>query len=339
MNENLLRACLVSTGAYLPDEVLDNAACGRLSGVTPDWIVRRTGIRERRVAPANVGTAFMAARAAEEALRNAALSPADLDVVIVATSTPDHLTPPSACEVQAAIGAQRAAAFDVEAGFAAWLYALIVADAMLRAGTAANAIVIGVDKLSSITNRADPETGPLFGDGAGALIVQAMSPTERASQPRAFVQSASWWADGRLAQALVRRGGGAAIPFDQRVLSEGSHLLSMEGTRLFKNAVRTMAEQAAIALERAQITLDDVALIVPHQANLRILQTFARLANVEWQKVFVNIDRYGNTGAATIPIALHEAAADGIIRDHKATLLVGFGAGATAGAVVLAPTQ
>lgn len=324
-------AYIVGTGAYVPPDVLDNQECGTAAGVSADWIVRRTGIQERRIAALDMGTASMATRAASGALEAAGVSPGDVELVIVATSTPDHLTPPTACEVQAALGATRAAAFDVEAGFSAWLYALIVADSILRTGVADNALVVGADKLSSITDRSDPETGPLFGDGAGAVLLSTKGKSAR-------IHAASWWADGRLAPALLRRGGGAKLPFDQRVLSERSHLLSMEGTRLFKHAVRTMAAQAAIALERGGIDLDDVALIVPHQANLRILQTFARLADVEWKRVFVNIDQYGNTGAATIPLALHEAAVDGIIRDGRPTLLVGFGAGATAGAVVLAPT-
>ena len=284
------------------------------------------------MAPPAMGTAEMAARAGEMALRAAGLSPLDASLVIVATSTPDHLTPPTACEVQAALGATRAAAFDVEAGFSAWLYALIVADSLIRADVAQNALVIGADKLSSITDRSDPETGPLFGDGAGAIVLSA-------EHGAAVFRASSWWADGRLAEALLRRGGGARRPFDERVLSERSHLLTMEGTRLFRHSVRTMAAQAAQALERAAISLDDVGLIVPHQANLRILQTFARLAGVDWKRVFVNIDRYGNTGAATIPIAIHEASVQGLIREDKPTLLVGFGAGATAGAVVLAPTR
>jgi 3-oxoacyl-[acyl-carrier-protein] synthase-3 len=310
---------------------LDNQECGTAAGVSADWIVRRTGIQERRIAAPDMGTAAMATRAASDALDTAGVSSSDVQLVIVATSTPDHLTPPTACEVQAALGATRAAAFDVEAGFSAWLYALIVADSILRAGVADNALVIGADKLSSITDRSDPETGPLFGDGAGAALLSTEGRSAR-------IHASSWWADGRLAPALLRRGGGAKLPFTQQVLSDRSHLLSMEGTRLFKHSVRTMAAQAANALERGGIALDDVALIVPHQANLRILQTFARLAHVEWRRVFVNIDRYGNTGAATIPLALHEAAADGIIRDGRPTLLVGFGAGATAGAVVLGPT-
>jgi 3-oxoacyl-[acyl-carrier-protein] synthase-3 len=303
-----------------------------LAGVTPEWIVRRTGILERRVAAPGIGTAAMAARAGAVALRSAGLFAADVELVIVATSTPDHLTPPTACEVQAELGALRAAAFDVEAGFSAWLYAAILADSALRSGLASNALVIGADKLSSITDRSDPETGPLFGDGAGALVLSSTGGCAR------FLAS-SWWADGRLAEALMRKGSGARLPFDQTVLTQRSHLLKMEGTRLFKHAVRTMASQAALALERASVSLDAVGLIIPHQANLRILQTFARLVGVAWDRVFVNIDRYGNTGAATIPLAMHETAAAGLIRDNTPTLLVGFGAGATAGAVVLGPTQ
>ena len=321
-----------ATGSYLPPTVLDNETCAGMAGVTPEWIVRRTGIVERRIAAPGMGTATMATHAAESALASVGISSDEVDVIIVATSTPDHLTPPTASEVQAKLGAHNAAAFDVEAGFSASIYALIVADALLEKRLARNALVIGADKLSSITDRTDPETGPLFGDGAGALLLTRV-PLPGVTPAR--IDATSWWADGRLADALVRRGGGSMTPFTQAVLDQRSHLLTMEGTRLFKNAVRTMAAQAGIALERAGIRLDDVGMIVPHQANLRILQTFARLVSVEWQRVFVNIDRYGNTGAATIPLALHEAAADGIIRNGRPTLLVGFGAGATAGAIVL----
>ncbi|HUP88492.1 MAG TPA: beta-ketoacyl-ACP synthase 3 [Longimicrobiales bacterium] len=319
---------VVSSGVYLPKHVLSNEECARLAGVSPDWIIRRTGILERRVAAPSVGTAAMAAHAGREALKNAGILPDDVDLIIVATSTPDHLTPPTACEVQAELGCRGAAAFDVEAGFSAWLYALIVADALVKGGAAHTVLVIGADKLSSITDRTDPETGPLFGDGAGAIVMRAGSGLAR-------IRSTSWWADGTMAGALVRRGGGSMLPFDANVLADRSHLLRMEGTRLFKSAVRTMAAQAEVALERAGIELNDVAMIVPHQANLRILQKFAHLVRVRWSRVFVNIDRYGNTGAATIPIALHEAN----LPRNAPTLLVGFGAGATAGAVVLDPVS
>ena len=317
---------VVSSGFCVPPDTLSNEECARLAGVTPDWIMRRTGIAERRVADAHTGTAAMSVRAADLALKNAHVNAADVDLIIVATSTPDHLTPPTACEVQAELGAAKAAAFDIEAGFSAWIHALTVADSIVRAQTAETVLVIGADKLSSITDRSDPETGPLFGDGAGAILIRAKTAGFR-------IRATSWWADGSLAGALVRRGGGARNPFDEAVLASGSHLLRMEGTRLFKSAVRTMAAQSQIALDRAGVSLDDVAMIVPHQANLRILQTYAKLLGVAWSKVFVNIDRYGNTGAATIPIALHEAK----LPRHSPTLLVGFGAGATAGAVVLDP--
>jgi 3-oxoacyl-[acyl-carrier-protein] synthase-3 len=290
--------------------------------------VQRTGIRERRIAAPGEGTAAMAARAAERALRDAGLDADEVDLIVVATSTPDHLTPPTACEVQAALGAVGAVCFDIEAGFAAWIFALVTTDALLRAGAARRALVIGAETLSSVTNRADPATGPLFGDGAGAAVVDA------GPGPLA-ISSTSWWADGRLAGALLRPGGGARRPFDEQVLSEGAHLLRMEGTRLFRQAVRTMAMQARIALDRAGIAAEDVALVVPHQANLRIIQTLAEELALPPDRAFVNIDRYGNTGAATIPIALDEARRAGRVPPDRAILLVSFGAGATAGAAVL----
>lgn len=308
--------------------MLDNAAFAELAGVDDEWIVQRTGIRERRVAAPGERTAAMATRAAERALRNAGVRPDDVDLILVATSTPDHLTPPTACEVQAALGAPGAVCFDIEAGFAGWIFALVTADALLRAGVARRALVIGAETLSSVTNRADPSTGPLFGDGAGAAVVDG-------GPGPLTIASTSWWSDGRLAGALLRPGGGARRPFDERVLSEGAHLLRMEGTRLFRQAVRTMAMQARIALDRAGVAVADLALAVPHQANLRIIHAFADELGIAPERVFVNIERYGNTGAATVPIALDEARRAGLVPLDRPLLLVAFGAGATAGAAVL----
>jgi 3-oxoacyl-[acyl-carrier-protein] synthase-3 len=319
---------VAGTGRHLPPRTLDNAEAARLAGVDEAWIVRRTGIRERRVAADEVGTAAMALAASREALASASLSPGDVGVIVVATSTPDHLTPPTACEVQAALGAHSAAAFDVEAGFAGWIYALVTAESLLRTGVADTALVVGVEKLSTVTDRADPQTGPLFGDGAGAVALV------RGEGPLA-VRSRSWWADGRLADALTRPAGGSARPFDRSVLEERAHLLRMEGTRLFRAAVRTMVREAQRALESAGITAGEVGTVVPHQANLRIIEAVARELGVPMARVYVNVDRYGNTGAATIPIALDEAVRSGSIDTSAPTLLVSFGAGATAGAVVL----
>jgi 3-oxoacyl-[acyl-carrier-protein] synthase-3 len=320
---------VAGTGRWLPPRVLANAEAAALAGVDEAWILRRTGVRERRVAEDDVGTAAMALGAARQALAAAALTAGDIGLIVVATSTPDHLTPPTACELQAVLGARSAAAFDVEAGFAGWIYALVTAESLLRTGMAEAALVVGVEKLSTVTDRTDAQTGPLFGDGAGAAVLV------RGEGPLA-VRSRAWWADGTLADALKRPSGGSARPFDRTVLQERSHLLRMEGTRLFRAAVRTMAAQAGLALGRAGLTVDDVGLVVPHQANLRIIEAAAREMHVPMDRVYVNVDRYGNTGAATIPIALDEAIRSGALDAAKPTLLVSFGAGATAGAVVLA---
>ena len=319
---------VAGTGAYLPPRVLANAEVAALAGVSEEWIIRRTGIRERRVAADGDGAATMSGHASRAALADAGVRADALGVIIVATTTPDHLTPPTACELQAALGAWGAACFDLEAGFAGWIYGLVLADSLLRAGRGDAALVVGVEKLSTVTDRADPATGPLFGDGAGAVVLA------RGDGPR-VVRSTSWWADGRLADALVRPGGGALHPFDARVLEERSHLLRMEGTRLFKAAVRTMALQAHAALDAAGLGLKDVGLIVPHQANLRIIEGLIREMELDPASVYVNIDRFGNTGAATVPIALDEALRSGRAADGRPILLVSFGAGATAGAAVL----
>lgn len=319
---------VAGTGRHLPERVLGNAEIAAEAGVGDEWILRRTGIRERRVAAPEEGAALMAERAARPALEAAGIDAEELGVIVVATSTPDHLTPPTACEVQAALGAFRAACFDVEAGFAGWIYALVTADALLRAGVARCALVVGVEKLSTVTDRTDPATGPLFGDGAGAVVLAA-------GEGPLAVRATSWWADGRLADALLRPAGGARRPFDRRVLDERAHLLKMEGTRLFRAAVRTMAAQASCALERAGVALSDVGLVVPHQANLRIIEGLQREMDLPPERVYVNVDRYGNTGAATIPIALDEAVRAGRVPRERPTLLVSFGAGATAGAAVL----
>jgi len=319
---------IAGTGSYLPERVLGNDEIAAAAGVTEEWVLRRTGIRARHVARDGEGAVAMSERAAANALAAAGVAAEQLGLIVVATSTPDHLTPPTACELQARLGAWGAACFDIEAGFAGWIYALLTADALLRVGPARHALVVGVEKLSGVTDRSDPATGPLFGDGAGAVVLAAGAGDLQ-------LLSRSWWADGRLAGALQRPSGGALRPFDARVLEERSHLLRMEGTRIFRSAVRTMAQQAEAALRGAGLTLDRIGLVVPHQANLRIIEGLARELDLPLERVFVNIDRRGNTGAATIPIALDEAVRAGALPDEQPVLLVSFGAGATAGAAVL----
>lgn len=319
---------LAGTGCWLPPRVLGNAEAAAMAGVSEEWILRRTGIRERRVAAEGEGAAVMSAHAARAALHASAVPAESIGAILVATTTPDHLTPPTACELQAALGAWGAACFDVEAGFAGWMYALVLADSLLRTGRGEAALVVGVEKLSTVTDRTDPSTGPLFGDGAGAAVLAR-------GAGRRTLRSTSWWADGRLADALQRPAGGSLRPFDALVLEEGAHLLRMEGTRLFKAAVRTMAQQARAALDGAGVALEEVGLVIPHQANLRIIEGLIREMDLDPARVYVNIDRWGNTGAATIPIALDEAVRAGRADGGAPILLVSFGAGATAGAAVL----
>ena len=321
-------ARLAGSGRWLPERVVSSAQLGGALGVDEEWILQRTGIRERRIADDGTGTADMAARAGRVALEDAGFDAADIELIVVATSTPDHLTPPTACEAQAALGATRAACFDIEGGFAGWIYALVVAEGLIRAGTVRNAIVVGADKLSTVTDRSDPNTAPLFGDGAGAVVLSA-------DQGDFAVHATSWWADGTLADALQRPAGGAARPFDATVLEERSHLLRMEGARLFRPAVRVMAEQARLVLGSAGLGIEDVDLVVPHQANLRIIRALGSELALADERVFVDIERYGNTGAATVPIALDEARRGGALDAARTVLLVAFGAGATAGAAVL----
>lgn len=322
---------IAGTGHYLPERVLGNAMIAAAAGVSEEWIVRRMGIRERRIAEDGEGAAIMAARAAEVALTASCVPASEIGLIVVATSTPDHLTPPTACELQARLGAWGAACFDIEAGFAGWIYALLVADSLLRTGLARAALVVGAEKLSTVTDRSDPGTGPLFGDGAGAVVLAA-------GEGPLSLRSRSWWADGRLADVLHRPAGGAIRPFDGQVLEERAHLLRMEGTKLFRPAVRTMALQASNALQRAGIVQQDLGLVIPHQANLRIIEGLAREMDFPMERIYVNIHHFGNTGAATIPIALDEAARSGALPVHEPVLLVSFGAGATAGAVVLSGT-
>jgi 3-oxoacyl-[acyl-carrier-protein] synthase-3 len=321
-------ARLAGSGRWLPERIVTSAELGAALGVDEEWILQRTGIRERRIADDGTGTADMAARAGRVALDDAGFAAADIELIVVATSTPDHLTPPTACEAQAALGASRAACFDIEGGFAGWMYALVVAEGLIRAGTVRNALVIGADKLSTVTDRSDANTAPLFGDGAGAVVLSA-------DVGDFAIDATSWWADGTLADALQRPAGGAARPFDAAVLEERSHLLRMEGARLFRPAVRVMAEQARRVLGIAGLGIEDVDLVVPHQANLRIIRALASELGLADERVFVDIERYGNTGAATVPIALDEARRGGALEAARTVLLVAFGAGATAGAAVL----
>ena len=319
---------IVSTGRFLPDNVVTNRDMESIVETSDEWIVERTGIRERRIAPAEMTAADMGAGAALVALERAGLAPQDVDVLIVSTATPDRWLPATACDVQALIGATNAVAFDVAGACTGFLYALTVAEGYISTGRGEIALVVATEKMSSIIDWEDRSTCVLFGDGAGAAVVQSAS-GERG------ILGTHHQSDGNLADLLYRPAGGAAIPMDEEVLRNRSHLIRMSGREVFKHAVRAMANSSGQALERSEWELKDVDLVFPHQANIRIIKGTARYAGLPMEKVFVNIDRYGNMSSATIPVAMDEAIEEGRLQAGMKLLLVAFGAGLTWGAMAV----
>lgn len=319
---------IIGTGRYLPDEITTNYDLESIVDTSEEWILERTGIRERRIASADVTVASMGAAAARIAIEKAGVDPSKIEILIVSTATPDRLLPSTACDMQALLGLSSAVAFDVSAACSGFLYALTMAEGHISTGRGEIALVVATEKMSSITDWSDRSTCVLFGDGAGAVVLQG-SDGERG------ILGTRHGSDGNLAELLYRPAGGAAIPFDEEVLRNRSHLLQMSGQEVFKNAVRAMAESAASALEQSGLTPDDVDLVIPHQANIRIIEATARYVGVPMEKVFVNVDRYGNMSSATIPVAMDEALEEGRLRTDMNILLVAFGAGLTWGALVL----
>ncbi|HSW30038.1 MAG TPA: beta-ketoacyl-ACP synthase III [Longimicrobiales bacterium] len=318
---------IVSTGRYLPDQIVTNDDLSKRMDTSDEWIRSRTGIGARRIAPEGVTAAFMAAEAARRALAAAGMDPGEVDVLVLATATPDRWLPSTACDAQALLGCTNAAAFDVMAACSGWLYALTVAEGYLAARRGEVALVIATEKMSSIVDWTDRSTCVLFGDGAGAALLKPANGSGRG------ILSSHHRSDGNLAHLLHRPSGGARVPMSEAVIREGSHFLRMEGREIFKNAVRSMAEATHIALHDAGLTAEDVDLMIPHQANLRIIEATAKYAGIPMDKVFVNLDRYGNMSSASIPVALDEALEQGRIRKGTNVLSATFGAGLTWGAM------
>ena len=319
---------IVSTGRYLPDRVLTNHELEGMVDTTDQWITERTGIKERRIACAQTTVAGMGASAARIAMERAEVEPGEIDILIVSTATPDRLLPSTACDMQALLGAGNAVALDVSAACSGWLYGLTMAEGYLTANRGEIALVVAAEKMSSITDWEDRSTCVLFGDGAGAAVV-------RRSDGSKGILGTHHGSDGNLAELLYRPAGGAAVPMDEEVLRKGDHLMRMSGREVFKSAVRSMAEAANLALKQSGLTAEDVDLMVPHQANIRIIEATARYSGIPMEKVFVNVDRYGNMSSATIPVALDEAVEEGRLRPDMHVLTVAFGAGLTWGAMAL----
>jgi 3-oxoacyl-[acyl-carrier-protein] synthase III len=321
-------AYIAGTGRGIPATVFSNADFASLGVETTDeWIVERTGIKQRYLARTESAT-DLAATAARSAMEKSKIHPGEVDLIVLGTASPDRLLPSAAVDLQAALGASRAAAFDVGAACSGFIYGSVVAEGMMATGAYETALVVGVEKLSAITDWKDRSTCVLFGDGAGAAVLKR-------SRHHKGILSTYVRSDGTLGDLLCRPAGGATKPFSAEVLDERSQFITMNGREVFKHAVRSMSDAAARALDGAKLTGTDIDLMIPHQANIRIIEATAKHANIPMEKVYVNVDRFGNTSAASIPIALDEAIENGRIREGSVVLLVAFGAGFTWGAMVV----
>ena len=320
---------IAGLGVAVPDRVVTNAEFEKTLDTSDQWIVERTGIRERRVAPPEQTVAMLARDASLRALHTAGLGVDDIHAIVLATATPDRLLPSTACDLQALLGAKNAAAFDISAACPGFLFALTVAEGLIASGQGENILIVGAEKLNTIADPTDRSTAILFGDAAGAAVVR------KASAPGRGVLSTFIKSDGNLGNLLYRPGGGAVDPISEKVVAERSHFIKMAGREVFKSAVLTMSEACDQALERAGMTADQVDLLVPHQANLRIIEATAKHAGMPLDKVMINVDRYGNTSSASIPLAIDQAIQEGRIKPGSVLLLVAFGGGFTwASAVV-----
>lgn len=314
---------LVGTGRYVPDLVYDNAYFEQLVDTSDEWIRERTGILERHIASDEETLAFMATRAANQVMDDAGITALDVDGIVLGTATPDRLLPSTACDMQAELGAKNAAAFDIAAACSSFLYALSIAEGMVLSGDFRNVLVVGGDRLSRITDYTDRATCILFGDGVGATLVRPTTDGHRG------LLASYLKTDGTLANLLYRPGGGCNHPPDEKLLEERGYYIKMAGREVFKSAVRSMAEACDRALERAGVRGEEVDLLIPHQANIRIIEGTGKHAGIPMEKVYVNIDRYGNTSAASIPIALDECVRSGRIGPGSLVLMVAFGGGFT----------
>ncbi len=310
-------------GRAVPTRVMTNYDFAALGiETTHEWVMERTGISERHIAGPTETTCSMGAAAARIAMQRAGVQPGEIDVIILSTATPDRLLPSTAVDIQAELGATRAAAFDISAACCGFLYGLTMADALIQSGAAETVLLVSSEKMSAITDWTDRATCVLFGDGAGAAVL-------RRSQKGRGILSTFMRSDGTLADLLYRPAGGATTPMSPAVLEARTHLVHMAGREVFKHAVRSMAESADRALDLARINGGDIDLLIPHQANLRIIEATAKHASIPMSKVYVNVDRFGNTSSASIPIALDEATQKGLIGEGSLVLMVAFGAGFT----------
>ncbi len=317
-----MKAQIIGTGSYVPETILTNADIEKRIDTTDHWIVERTGVRERRIAAKDEATSDLAYKAALQALKSAGTSASEVDLIIVATATPDMFFPSTACIVQDKLKATNASAFDLSAACSGFLYGLSVGEQYIRSGTYRKVLVIGAEVMSRLTDWTDRRTCVLFGDAAGAVLLSA-------ADPHSGILSIHLHSDGSLWDLICVPGGGTALPPSEKVLAEHLNTIKMKGNETFKVAVRRLGEVALEALRANGLHASDIDHLIPHQANLRIIDAVSTRLHMSKGKVVVNLDRYGNTSAASIPLALDEAVREGRIKRKDLLLFLAFGGGLT----------
>ncbi|WP_372994160.1 beta-ketoacyl-ACP synthase III [Lutispora sp.] len=328
LNNEIKAAGIIGTGSYMPETVLTNSYFEERLDTNDEWIVSRTGIKERRKAEESVATSDIATYAALKAIEDANLNPEDLDMIIVATVTPDMSFPSTACIVQKNIGAINASAFDISAACSGFIYGLSIAEKFIKTGSAKYILVIGAETLSKITDYSDRNTCVLFGDGAGAAVVSSVEENNG-------ILASYTGSDGRGGDLLKLPAGGSRMPASMETLANRLHYTKMDGSEVFKFAIKIMGEAAEKALEMCGLDKKDIDYLIPHQANIRIIESATKRLKIPKDKVFVNIDKYGNMSAASIAVALDEANKANKLSKGDVVVLVGFGGGLTWGSIVL----
>ncbi len=323
------RAVVAGLGTYVPEAILTNHDLEKIVDTSDEWIVTRTGIRERHIAREDETTSSMATEASRFALKDAQIEAEDLDFIVCATNTPDTIFPSTAARVQHQLTDKPIPGVDLQAGCTGLIYGMEMASALIQAGSYHNILVIGADKLTSITDYEDRTTAVLFGDAAGAFVLQRKEDTDHG------VLSSYLQADGRGGNLLIQPGGGSLMPASKESVENRQHYLKMNGNETFRFAVKALPEAVEEGLKRAGLTVGDMNLLVPHQANLRIIDAAVRRFELDPERVVVNIDRYGNTSVATIPLALQEARMEGRLHDGDVVVLCAFGAGLSWGSNVI----
>ena len=326
------QARIIGTGRYLPERVLSNQDLEEMVETSDEWIVTRTGMKERRLAREDEFTSDMGYAAAVQALEAAHIAPEAIDLILVATLTPDYVFPSTACLLQSRLKAVNAAAVDVQAACTGYIYALSQAKAFIESGLYKNILVVASEKLSSIVNYKDRNTCVLFGDGASACVV-----SDRGDG--LLIRDTCLGADGELAALLILPAGGSRQPATSETVASNLHFLQMEGKEVFKHAVRRMEMASKMCLDRAGLAESDISWLIPHQANMRIIEAIAKRFDVPMQRVFLTIHKYGNTSASSVGIALDELIREHSLKEGENVLLTAFGAGLTWGASVLTWTK